>query len=733
MTPATYFATLGGTDLAAALCERVDRYQKHCLRSGFFALWLKSYQMYYGMGPGGFTSHEVRRHGDQDQYVKLSINHFRNLITHFLTLATSQRTALDPVAMTEDYQSEQETRTARGVLDFWMREHLEQSMKDAEEFAVVLGRGYVQQWWEATAGEAVFPNEEGQPDFHTGLLKSYAFPPMDVAVDPTCRNFDVPWYVTRRWVNRYDLLAAFPEESVNRALLDMKRTRREQDLDFETSAFRNYVSTEGEVGDQIALYEFWHAKTPACPAGRHALFLNEDILLYAEDLPYEDVPIRGISPARIIGTCFGYTASWDLLAPQEALDTLKSIELTNQAAHGLGLVAVPKGSDLTPTEIGRGLNMIEYLPALGKPEVINFTATPAEVISNQQRTVQEMETISGINSVVRGQPEASLKSGSALALIQAQAVQFSSLFQGADIIFKEGLGDDCLSIFQAFATEPIRMEIEGVGGLFDSAVRGGDLMRVRRVKVDVGNPLMRTIAGRVQLADQLVQQKLVADPTQYLRVIETGRLEPLTEHESKERANIKAENEMLARATFKKGPDGQYMLVPQVDAATGQPTGKLEEVLDDSQLPIALITDNHMLHGPGHQTVLSSPFARRNKALVRATLAHLKAHEDQWAFATIQRPGLLEMLGIPPQQAALMQQQAQMALQQAATAAEQPGAAPPSKPASGGKHPSGAGNVMAGQQSQGPADMPELPKIPPGAAMATGVNPSAPGPGGVPA
>lgn len=729
MKSPTYFATLDGTDLAAALCERVDRYQKHCLRTGFFALWLKSYQMYYGMGVGGFTSHEVRRHGPSDEYVKLSINHFRNLITHFLTLATAQRTALEPVAMTDDYQSEQETRTARGVLEFWMRRHLEQSMKDAEEFSVVLGRGYVQQWWDADAGEPVFPKDDAGGVFTTGLLQSYAFPPMDVAVDPTCRSFDVPWYITRRWVSRYDLLAAFPEESVRDAILAASRSKLERELDFEAGAFRNYTADESDAGDQVALYEFWHKKTPGCPEGRHAVFLSADVLLYAEPLPYEDVPIRGISPARIIGTCFGYTNAWDLLAPQEALDTLRSIELTNQAAHGLGLVAVPKGSDLSPVEIGKGLNMIEYMPQLGKPEVINFTATPSEVISNQQRTVQEMETISGINSVVRGQPEASLKSGSALALVQAQAVQFSSLFQNEDVRFKERCGDDCLGIFQRFATDPIRMEVEGMDGyLFANEVKGQDLRLVRRVKVDVGNPLMRTIAGRVQLADTLIERGMVKDPMQYLRVIETGRLEPLTEHESRERANIKAENEMLSRATFKKDPaTGEYALVPQVDKATGMQTGKMEQVLDDSTLPVALITDNPMLHAQGHLVVLANPFARRNAAVVRAVLAHLESHENQHAFATINRPGLLEMLGLPPQQAALAKAQAMLAAQMPQPASAHGAAPQAAKPSKGPT----AGEQMNPNAQQGPAELPDLPKLPPGSAMATGVNPAAPGPGGM--
>src|SRR5688500_12939087 len=100
----TYFATRTGTALAEALCARVDAYQKFCRESGFLALWQKSYQMYYGMGRDGYSSHEVGRKGEQDEYVVLVINHFRNLLTHFFTLAASQRAALEPQAATTDYE-----------------------------------------------------------------------------------------------------------------------------------------------------------------------------------------------------------------------------------------------------------------------------------------------------------------------------------------------------------------------------------------------------------------------------------------------------------------------------------------------------------------------------------------------------------------------------------------------------------------------------------------------------
>lgn len=764
-----YFATLSGTELAAALCERVDRFQKHATVSGFFALWLKSYQMYYGMGRDGYTSHELGRKGAQDEYVVLRINHFRNLMTHFLTLATSQRAALEPQAVTTDYRAEIETAIAKGVLDYYMRQALEQNITDATEFAVVLGAGYVEQRWNPLIGEEVLPEGIEEPaaepppavppeeeDFMpppapaqkgpppallTGNMQSFAFTPMDYGFDPTSKRAHTDWCYTRRYVNRWDLIAQYSgedEEPVRRALMDVTAGQRERELSFEYAHLQSLAYDVSAESDEIAVYEFWHRKTPAVPAGRHAVFINEELLLYAEDLPYHDIPIQRLTCANIIGSAHGYTHAWDLLAPQEALDILKSIEMTSQRAHGAGLIGVPKGSDITPTEVAIGLNMIEFVPSLGPPVGINLTSTPDALKSNQGSLVEDMQSVSAINAVVRGQPEASLKSGSALALVQAQAVQFAQFFIGARVKFIEKLGDDCILVFQRYATEPLRLEVTGLdNSLMSESYSNADIALVRRVKVDMGNPLAHTIAGRVQLAQELVKNQMVTDPIQFLRVIETGRLEPLTEGSSRQRALVKSENEMLARARFKTDPaTGETMKRPKLDPETGAPIlrpgpGGMqipveEEVLDEEALPVALITDDHFIHAPEHLTVLASPWARRNRAVVDATLSHVKSHEDLHAFATINRPGLLQLLGIPPQEAALAQLQAQANM--LAAQAQAPAGAPMKGGGGQAPRPAGAGETIGDLSPPGAQNLPKMPQLPMN--TATGVRPEAPGPGG---
>lgn len=734
MTDTTvYFAMLEGEELASACFKRVDDYQQHVTETGFFALWLKAYQMHYGLDRNGYSSFELKRKGKRGEYLAVAINHFRNLVTHYLTLATAQRMAMEPTAASDDWRAEMETRIARGVLDSYMRAGLEQDMLDAVEYAAVLGLGYVGVGWNPHAGDPVInapPADEASLDdvgelVKTGNLESFAFLPQDVFLDPRVRSArQRRWMITRRWINKYELAAMFPDMAAD--IISKGRNSREGMIDFEGAWLQAHKAARET--DLIALYEFWHDRTPACPNGRHALMLDEHTLLYADELVYPGIPIHRVTPANIIGTPFGFTPAWSLLAPQEAVNMLESIALTNQRAHGVGFILAPKGSDITPTRF-KGLAVVEY-PAGMKPELANFTGTPQEVFGNLSRLIEGMETVIGVNSVVRGNPEASLKSGSALALVQAQAVQFASMFQGNIVRFQEGIGQDVLLIFQLFAINPIRVDVIGDDGLQRQEEHSGEsISTVRRVKVDAGNPLAKTLAGRVQLAENMVTLGLVKDPAQYIRVLETGSIEKLTETESRARSYIQAENEMLARARFKS------------DEATGQPIyetgpdgmptvgrdGKPVMLLDSAKLPIVSITDDPMLHVLNHRTVLDSPHARRNPAVRKAVLKHIQDHHDEWWQATLTNPGMLELNGIPLMQSAQQWAQAQMP---PPPGQEEAGAGGPDAPSQQqGQAPSKPKIAEGGgAPPAGPSRQPNMPRMPPGAAMTSGVNRAAPGP-----
>jgi len=223
-----------------------------------------------------------------------------------------------------------------------------------------------------------------------------------------------------------------------------------------------------------------------------------------------------------------------------------------------------------------------------------------------------METISGISSVTRGNPEASLKSGNALALVQSMSLQFISGLQHSYVKLIEDVGTGLIKMLQDFASVPrIAMIVGETNRTYMEKFVGDDLSQISRVMVDVGNPLAKTTAGRVQMAEQMLQMNLIRTPEQYISVINHGKLESMTDGIDRQLLLVKAENEALV-------------------------AGEEVSVVD---------IEPHSLHIKEHRDVLADPSLKKDPELVARVLMHIQEHIT--ALQTV-APDLLMHIGEQP-------------------------------------------------------------------------------------
>lgn len=662
-----YFATLQGKDLGDAIFARRREYEKFVEQAGLSDVWRKMHWRYYGVEPDtGVSDHAVERGGNEGELHLLGMNHLRADVTLWLNLAAAQRTEMEPMALTDDYEAELEVRRAKAMLEhFNVSAGIEAAERLAQEYAGVYGMSYILRLWNQDAGPVIIPPSEGEegveatPEVRRGDLSVFSLTPMDCAVDARRRDADSPWFIARVWRNRFELAAKARDENTRQAILahqgdDIRRDVNSTPVDlFDSARFG-----EGkDRPDEVACYYFIHRDTPAVPGGRFVSLLSENIILedFALTAMYEEPPIKRLACAEIHRTPFGYSPAWGLLAPQEAQASLSSIVLSNARTFGLGTIVSPKGSDIDEEMIAEGLTLIEYTPGLEPPRPLQMPSTPQEVFAFRTALISEMGTLIGVNSVVRGDPEASLKSGSALALVQAQAVQFSSDFQAAIVVWKERHHFDTVSILQR------NLEVEmlpQVAGNYQAALltefSGKDFKNVRKIRIKSVNPMSKTLAGKVQIADTLVERfPQVLTPGDYFRVLETGSIDYLTRGESQRRANLDRENELLSAGIGPKPP-------PPIDPTTGEPLPEPERPPNATRRRFvrALITDDHRAHILKHLEVLDNPAIRESEApqaqkVIDAVLSHVEEHERLAVEATLQRLTLLELTNQPPLKSAL--------------------------------------------------------------------------------
>jgi hypothetical protein len=248
----------------------------------------------------------------------------------------------------------------------------------------------------------------------------------------------------------------------------------------------------------------------------------------------------------------------------------------------------------------------------GEVKPLQLTQTAPEIFQNLQLLERLSETISGINSVSRGNPDPRLRSGNALALVQSMTLQYMSGLQQSYVRLVETVGTSLIRMLRDFAAVP---RIAAISGLRNASQMkefvGDDLDKIDRVFVDIGNPLANSTAGRVEMAEQLLQMGLIKSPEQYFTVLNTGNLEAMTEEHEFEAITMKRENEFLL-----EGKD-----------------------------VIAIITDDHAAHIKIHKGVLADPELRLDPDLLTRTTAHIQEHIN--LLRTVD-PDLLRIIGEQP-------------------------------------------------------------------------------------
>lgn len=618
-----YFAADTAKNCISYLDDKSQSWYKSMYQNRYLDKMLTSWSYYYG---NFYTeNHQITFGGESGELVNLPVNHYRNIAQHILNMITGSRPAYQCQSVNNDRKSMIQTELGNNILAYYMKEkRLERKYRKAAEYAIVMGSGYVLQEWNSTKGGStgklpIKPekiasyDEEGRPlddkgflltptPIYRGDVEAKTLSPLEVFYDQSKSDPELnDWYLVRTFVNKFDLIAKYPE--LKDKILSVSASERGQ---------KRITVAPYDTEVDIPVYQLFHRVTEALPDGRYLFYINDDIVLDDMALPYPELPIQRISPADVLGSSMGYTSMFDLIPLQTAINSVYSTVLTNHHAFGVQNVINPMGNNVSSTQVSGGMNWIDYDAEVGKPEALQLTKSTTESYTLMGNIEKVMETISGVNSVARGNPEASLKSGTALALVQAQALQFMNGFQQTYIQLLEDCGTFLINLLKEFADERRTIAIAGITNQAKmKEFNNNDIDTINRVSVNVGNPLLASTAGRWQVAENLIQMGLITTPEKVLELLNTGNLSVLTKGTTDQLDVIRAENEALL---------------------IGQPI-------------IALAIDAHAMHIREHRDVLSDPTYRFDQELVERTLNHIMEHINLLRGTD---PALLQTIGEQP-------------------------------------------------------------------------------------
>lgn len=564
---------------------------------------------------GTSSSSRVLRDGQEGELAAFRVPLAAALANAVVNLVTGQKITWQATATKSDAAARAQTTLGNQALEvYWHDRGGEQFLENLVREGVPFGEAFGFIEFDPLAGEMVTPpipggNAQGVqpmaegaaipggqpaiPAQYEGDIRFNVVSSWDVARDPRAKSFEeCDWLAVRLRRNRFDLAARYGPEVLDAC------GRKEKGI-LPTG------DDEKTRSDLVDCWYWFHRKTPSVALGRQAVIIG-DKAFALDRLRYDEVPVVRYFTGNLTGTPLPFAPFWTALASQELQDSLLSALATNNLAFGTQMVAVTAGSEIEPESVGP-MRLLTVPQGGMEPKGINLTQSSPESFKLYELLKADQRQLLGLNGTVLGQPEGANLSGAAMALLSSMAMQANSSPQATYVQCAKQVGNILLGIWQKFFTTERKIQVAGKSMTYmarEVAFSAERVAGVSGVSVRVGNPLAQTVAGREAIVDKYMQIQrdsqgaiqLIKTPEDLQQLLDTGRIDGLTDPLRDQALLVEAENEALAR---------------------GEPVK-------------ALLGDDDVYHCKHHRSVVTSIEARSDDGLLMNALEHVHQHYENF-------------------------------------------------------------------------------------------------------
>lgn len=603
-----YWMKLPAKDLA----QKLESYHGRYFSSSFNPIWQtwqkNSYAYYSAVLESQSWFSSLSYKGEQGELVEMRVPQARSFIRQLLTLITKQKLAFNAIAQTTDREVVEEMRIANALMEHIVKEQqLDLLGEKMVEAGLVLGSSFIKTCWRTDQGEAYAEDPDSGAILYTGDLEISIPHITDMLYDFTVDQWDhLDWVEVRVRRNRWNLIAQHP--NLEREILSLPSV-------VDQKTVQDYFGFE--ENDFIYVYEVFHKPTPSMPQGRMMFYSDHQTVYFDGENQYGCIPVEQYKPEPIMGMGFGYPMISSLLPAQEMYDHEFSATATNHAAFGVQNITVARGADLQAQEL-LGMNLLSYtpqsVPGGGKPEALQLTMDSPQSPKFREELLSVMGQMSNINSAVRGEVGSNM-AGVAIATLTTNALEFLNSYTKSYQITLEKTMYHSVNSYRRFAKLPRLVRLTGKNNqALSKEFTGSMLEPIEGVKIQSTNPLMQTMAGRLDIAEKLSGSGLIKTVQEYVAVLDGEPLTMLIQNDLSESDLKEQENQ---------------------DFLEGKPV-------------YALALDDHAGHIQKHKSLLNDTSVRRNSDMVKSILDHIEQHNQ--LFKTTD-PALQAMAntGKPPQ------------------------------------------------------------------------------------
>jgi hypothetical protein len=583
------------------LADVVERYWEGSRSSQFYnrmrTLFKESYKYYYGLVWNDMYS--TTTVGEQDEFTAININETRSHIKGVLSMTTQNRLVFDCLTQSTDVRARNNVLIGNSLLDhLFYQKRLERHSREMLEIGLFSGTAFLYVGWKRGSMRDV--DMDGNPAYG-GDLEAVPLTLLDVGINPFKTNFeDQDSFKFRRVMNKYELAAIY-------------KNKADEILNLPAPDHEEMLGVDDDEYGSVWVYYTFHKPTHALPQGRMMLSCQNGLVLFDDVNPYGCIPVVCFRPDIRYGSAFGHAPLFDLMPLQEAANTLDSSFLTMAENFAIPNVLASDRFKAIETDIAGGMKLIQGkpdpdAPNQGFPTAMNMPKPDNVYLQQREKYSQYMQGLSGQNASVRGQYQTG-QSGTAIALATSAAQMFNSGLEASYIMAVEEMAMLILKICHTFMSTEDIIEVAGLSQDYASLnFNESSLADIGRVKINLGNPLSKTVSGRVEIANQLLERGQI-NARDYMNILLSGQLTEAIEKGSSQTALMKLENEMLAQ----------------------------------NEKPIMSLLDNHVLHVEKHREMIDNPLVRKNAQITALVMEHIEEHLQIMEVLKVDNPDLLDI------------------------------------------------------------------------------------------
>lgn len=515
------------------------------------------------------------------------------------------------------------------------RRHLDAQFAKAAFWLTITGTGFLKNWWD--------PNAVDRDSDMPGDIVFAAPSPFHIFVpDKMEQEIEDQAYIIHAYAKPIEWVKFTYKDELEGVKLAPSHSRGSQIVE---NSVLGVSTSESADTDSVIIYEAWvkPGANTLVPNGALITVINDVLVQFREGLPYQhgEFPFAKFEhlPTE---TFYADSVITDLIPLQQEYNEVRS--RINETIHKMSShqLLAAKGSiaaQKITNEIGQ---VILYNPGLPKPEPMPIQQIPGYVLQALDRSILDMEDISGQHQVSKGSAPPGVTAATAISFLQEKddsylVHTYQSIERGM-----EKVGRQSLTLAVEFWDVPRLVKIIGDDLGFDAQMlAGSQFSSGTDLRTEGGSSLPESKAAKQALVMDLMSQGFI-DPNEGLQIMEIGGANRIIDKLKVDERQAQRENmkmKTLTEATVQQF-EQMHMQMQQAEMEMLQMQQKNPEeaqTLDaDSGAPLAPppvvpvnTWDNHQVHIVVHNNFRKSQSYELLPEAVKAQFEkHVVLHEQ---------------------------------------------------------------------------------------------------------